>query len=158
MIRTGILSFATALMVVSLPAFATEAEVLAADQARIDALVEGNVEKLDLLVAEEGVHVNSSGESKDKKQFLDDTRNRKHSFPRWDILSNKITMFGPNAALAFGHYRNGVAGDERGERYRYARHTRTWIKRDGRWQLLTHQATEMRTPKDADFPKNEADR
>jgi ketosteroid isomerase-like protein len=48
-----------------------------------------------------------------------------------------------DVAVARGRYHNLVAQRSYGTPLKYARFLRVWLRRNGAWQLLSHQATEV---------------
>jgi hypothetical protein len=118
------------------------AEVLAADARRIDALVAADLATLDELTAEDYTHVETNGGLRDKAQFLALLGQPGLRFVSWTIDENHVRIFG-DVALVSGRYRNVVQTAAGVQPEKHARHLRVWVRRDGAWRNVAHQATRL---------------
>ena len=121
---------------------AVKAEVLAADARRIEALLAGDHATLSELTADDYTHIETNGGLRNKAEFLKFVAGGDVRFLRWIIDENVIRVFGDVAVLT-GRYRNIVrtaAGEQPEKR---ARHLRVWVRRDGAWRNVAHQATRL---------------
>jgi hypothetical protein len=117
-------------------------EVLAADARRIAALVAGDITTVDSLTADDYTHVETGGSVRDKTQFLAQLARADFRFVSWTIDENHVRIYG-DVAVVSGRYRNVVrtaAGEQPEKR---ARHLRVWVRRDGAWRNVAHQATRL---------------
>lgn len=123
-------------------------EVLAADVRRIAALLSGDWATVDALTAEDYTHVETNGGRRDKAGFLALLRQPDLRFLRWTVDENEVRVFG-DVAVVTGTYRNVVRNAQGEQPEKHARHLRVWIRRDGAWRNVAHQATAIaQMPKD----------
>jgi ketosteroid isomerase-like protein len=127
----------------SVSALATaEREVRAAEAARLKAFLDHDVAAMSALLADEMIHVTSDGRTRTKAQFMDDFVSRPTAFSQFATDDMEVIVVG-DVAAARGRYHNLVAQRTYGTPLKYARFLRVWVKRNGAWQLLSHQATEV---------------
>lgn len=115
-------------------------EVLAIDARRIAALVAGDLATVEALTAEDYTHVETNGGRRDKAGFLALLARPDFRFVRWTIDENVARVFG-DVAVVTGSYRNvtrTAAGEQPEKR---ARHIRVWVRTNGAWRNVAHQAT-----------------
>jgi hypothetical protein len=117
-------------------------EVLAADARRIDALVAADLATLDELTAEDYTHVETNGGLRSKAQFLALVGQPDLRFVSWTIDENHVRIFG-DVAIVSGRYRNVVRTAAGVQPEKHARHLRVWVRRDGAWRNVAHQATRL---------------
>ncbi len=120
-----------------------EREVRDAEAARLKAFLDHDVAAMAALLADEMIHVTSDGRTRNKTQFMDDFVNRPTAFSQFVTDELEVVVVG-DVAVARGRYHNVVAQRSYGTPLKYARFLRVWVKRNGAWQLLSHQATEER--------------
>jgi ketosteroid isomerase-like protein len=126
-------------------AAAAEQQVRDAEALRLKAFLDHDVKTMAALMADELVHVTSDGRTRNKAQFMDDFINRPTGFSQFVTDDMDVIVTG-DLAVTRGRYHNLVARRSYGTPLKYARFLRVWVKRDGAWQLLSHQATEIRQP------------
>lgn len=118
-------------------------EVLAADARRIAALLAGDVATVAELTDEDYTHVETGGSLRDKAGFLALLAQPGFRFVRWHVETNHVRLYGDTAVLT-GTYRNVVELPGRGvQPEKHARHLRVWVRRDGAWRNVAHQATRL---------------
>lgn len=117
-------------------------QVLAADARRIAALVAGDITTVESLTAEDYTHVETSGGIRDKAQFLALLSREDFRFVRWTIEENEVRIYG-DVAVVSGRYRNVVCTEAGEQPEKHARHLRIWVRRDGAWRNVAHQATRL---------------
>jgi ketosteroid isomerase-like protein len=120
-----------------------EREVRAAEAARLKAFLDHDVATMSALLADDMIHVTSDGRTRNKAQFMDDFVGRPTAFSQFVTDDMEVIVVG-DVAVTRGRYHNLVAQRSYGTPLKYARFLRVWVKRDGAWQLLSHQATEER--------------
>ncbi len=127
------------------PAGIADAErgVRDAEAARLKAFLDHDVKTMAALLADEMIHVTSDGRTRTKAQFMDDFVSRPTAFSQFVTDDMEVIVVG-DVAVTRGRYHNLVAQRPYGTPLKYARFLRVWVKRDGAWQLLSHQATEER--------------
>ena len=117
-------------------------QVLAVDAERCNALVEKDIGTLGRLTADDYTHTETSGQVRDKAGFLAFMARKDFRFTRWVIEENRVRIYGDTAVVT-GRYFNTVK-DESGEHPpKYARHIRVYVRRDGQWLNVAHQATRI---------------
>ncbi len=114
-----------------------------AEAARLKAFLDHDVKAMSALLADEMVHVTSDGRTRNKTQFMDDYANRPTAFSQFVTDDMQVIVVG-DVAITRGRYHNLVAQRSYGTPLKYARFLRVWVRRNGAWQLLSHQATEER--------------
>jgi ketosteroid isomerase-like protein len=126
---------------ISAPAEAERA-VRDAEAARLKAFLDHDVKAMSALLADEMIHVTSDGRTRNKTQFMDDFVNRPTGFSQFVTDDMEVIVVG-DVAITRGRYHNLVAQRAYGTPLKYARFLRVWVTRNGAWQLLSHQATEV---------------
>jgi ketosteroid isomerase-like protein len=119
-----------------------ERAVRDAEAARLKAFLDHDVTAMSALLADEMIHVTSDGRTRNKTQFMDDFVSRPTAFSQFVTDDMEVIVAG-DVAVARGRYHNLVAQRTYGTPLKYARFLRVWVKRNGAWQLLSHQATEV---------------
>jgi ketosteroid isomerase-like protein len=119
-----------------------EREVRDAEAARLKAFLDHDVPAMAALLADEMIHVTSDGRTRDKTQFMDDFVKRPTAFSQFVTDDMEVIVVG-DVAVARGRYHNLVAQRSYGTPLKYARFLRVWVKRNGAWQLISHQATAL---------------
>ncbi|WP_157215783.1 nuclear transport factor 2 family protein [Flavisphingomonas formosensis] len=117
------------------------AEILALDAARADALVRIDIAFLDRITSEDYTHVESSGHTRTKAEFLDGLREGAFRFETFAIDENHVRLFG-DTAIVTGRYHNDIRTPAGLQPTKYARHIRVYVRRGGAWRNVAHQATE----------------
>jgi hypothetical protein len=119
--------------------------VLALEQQRCTALVAGDVALLDALTAADYTHVESSGGVRDKAGFLAAMSRTDQRFVAWVIVENSVRVYG-DVAVATGRYHNTLQTAAGVQPTKHARHQRVWVRCDGQWRNVAHQATAVSVP------------
>ena len=120
-------------------------EILALDAARAEALVRADVGFLAALTADDYTHVESTGTARDKRAFLDGLQSGLYRFESFVITENAVRLFGATAVVT-GRYHNQIRTPAGLQPVKHARHLRVYVRRDGLWRNVAHQATEIREP------------
>jgi hypothetical protein len=120
-----------------------EQEVLEVENERIQALLQKDFTTLERIMAEEYLHVESNGTIRTKAQFLAALKAGEFAFDSFDIEENSIRTYG-GTAIVIGRYSNRIRTGGKTLPTKRARHLRVYVKRAGYWQLVAHQATELR--------------
>lgn len=116
-----------------------ESEVLALDAKRIDALLHNDIEFLDSITDDNYLHVHSSGNVRNKAQFIAGRGNRPSIFSTFVIDENNAAIY-CNVAVVAGSYHNSYKGTSAEKR---ARHLRVYVHRNGQWKNVAHQSTRV---------------
>jgi ketosteroid isomerase-like protein len=115
-------------------------DILALEARRSEALVAGDVATLDALTAEDYTHVETGGGVRDKTGFLAILSRPGMRFTSWVIEENTVRIYGDTAVVT-GRYHNTVRTPAGDQPPKQARHIRVYVRREGRWQNVAHQAT-----------------
>ena len=115
--------------------------VLEIERARVEALLRHDVAALDRMMAEECVHTESNGTLRTKAQFLAAFAAQEFAFASFILEANEVRLYG-DTAVVVGNYRNVIRTGSQIRPEKTARHLSMYVKRDGRWLLVAHQATE----------------
>ena len=119
-----------------------EREVRDAEALRLKAFLDHDVKIMSALLADEMIHTTTTGKTRNKTQFMDDFVNRPTAFSQFVTDDMDVVVIG-DVAITRGRYHNLVAQRSYGTPLKYARFLRVWAKRNGSWQLVAHQATEI---------------
>ena len=115
--------------------------VLALDERRAAAFVTGDHAFLDTVTAADYTHVETSGATKTKAELIAERRRGTPRFERFDIERNDVRIIG-DVAVVTGRYVNQVRTAAGLQPAKRARHLRVYVRREGGWQVVAHQATE----------------
>jgi len=121
-----------------------EKAVVAAEKARFDAQVSKNAEVLNQLLAEDMVYVHSNGNVDNKQSYIQSIKDGNSTYNSIDIQEQKVRMYGKTAIVNGVCYikRPLVDGKNNDLKLRY---TDAYVKKDGRWQMVTWQSFRMPT-------------
>ena len=110
-----------------------------ADDARYNAMLAGDAQTLESLLADELVYTHSSAIVDNKSQYLDSVRNGNVKYIGFK-RSNVHTRFYDNIAHVHGqiNIEAVVGGNHKNLNNLFQA---VWVKRDGRWQLLAWAST-----------------
>ena len=125
------------------PTTAAELEVRAAEALRLKAFLDHDVHTMAVLMADDLIHTTTTGKTRNKSQFMDDFINRPTAFSQFVTDDMEVIVIG-QVAITRGRYHNLVAQRSYGTPLKHARYLRVWANRNGSWQLVSHQATEIR--------------
>lgn len=82
-----------------------------------------------------------TGKVSRKAESIQDVKNRKETITSEDISDINIRMAGADAAVVTGTFRVVGRGEDNKPFDRRTAYTDVWVKRDGRWQVLSSQGT-----------------
>lgn len=129
----------------SRPATQSEVEKLQViEQQRLKALVEANVELADKLHAEDFQLINPFGQAYSKEQYLNGIKSGGLDYLIWEPVSTiEVRVYGEGAVI---RYQSKLQIVVRGEKIPLKRywHTDSYEKRNGQWQVVWSQATEIK--------------
>jgi hypothetical protein len=123
------------------PNLATEMEGV--ERARFQTWTKGDTGAMQAVIADDALYCHSSGQCQTKKEFIADIAAKKLVYKKLDLLSMTAKPLGSDAVLINGKV-NLVAASPGGEVKFQAIYTDVYVKRSGRWQLLTWQSTTVR--------------
>ncbi len=109
-----------------------------------ESVASGNVSALERILADDFVGVTTEGRLYDKARALSNTRDGAKDFASNRLNEVKVRFFGGNAAVAQGHESWGRrTGEPKRGRFVW---TDTWVRRNGRWQIVAAQDAMVPTP------------
>ena len=118
---------------------AEEQKVIDVNQARIDALVAGDIDTLDGYVGEDMRYVSAAGTVQTKAQVFAAFRSGDIRLERQDPSDLNVRIYGDTAIA--GYLADSVTIDS-GKRIAGTTHcTSVYVRRDGRWQLVLQHNT-----------------
>lgn len=120
-------------------------DVLELEQQRCAVLVAGDIARLEALTADDYFHVESGGTVRDKAGFLAAMARTDQRFVEWVITANQVRVYG-DVAVATGTYFNRLQTAAGLQAPKHARHLRVWVRREGVWRNVAHQATALAAP------------
>lgn len=127
------------------PAFAqtpTERAVLDAEERRFAAQVWKDYAALDRLIGEDLYYQHSNGDIDTKTSFIQGIKEGKRNYDDIKIEESKVRVYGKTAIInaVCMYYRKGENGQPNNLHLRY---TDVWVKRNGRWQMVTWQSLKI---------------
>lgn len=123
----------------------TEADLIrATERQRLRALVEANLEVARRLHADDFQLINPRGESLTKEQYLGGIASGQLDYLVWEPESPiEVRLYDRGAVIRYRSQLEIVVQGQKVPLHRYW-HTDSYEKRNGRWQVVWSQATEIR--------------
>ena len=118
-----------------------EREVLAADAARVKALVENDVDALEQLLGDDLTYVHSNGMLDTKESYIGSLRSGRSRYLTMDMSEVTARGFGDVALVNAKFDARVKVGDN--EVNPVARVLVAYAKRDGRWQMVAWESTSI---------------
>jgi len=109
----------------------TERYILESERQWAESVARGDTSAIERILADDFVGVDPKGHLYTKRQMIDDTRNAPKYFVSNRLNDVKVRFYGATA-IAQG---SETWGKRSGERGRFV-WTDTWLKRNGRWQIV----------------------
>lgn len=126
---------------------ADEQEVLRLDRELIEArrqATKGDTTALDRILADDFIATSLMGRAANKALYIKSSTRPNLSFHNFNTEEVKARMYG-NTAVVTG--RTTVKGRDQGEEFdTQFRYTRVYVKRDGRWQIVTSHLSPVAKP------------
>ncbi|MBW3597513.1 MAG: nuclear transport factor 2 family protein [Planctomycetes bacterium] len=125
------------------------------EQQLADAVVKGDVATFDRLFADDFTHGSQSGRFRTKAEWMKGKQQGKSAYVSFDCADVQVRVSGDTAVVT------GLAKPQWREGSRIAsgqfRFLRVWAKRDGRWQVVAFQSTNVPAPSDTPTPEEALD-
>jgi ketosteroid isomerase-like protein len=118
------------------------AEVLTFDSARREAMLAGDVDALDRLLADDAVWIHASSSIDTKASFIEGIKSGRLQCFRFDQEYLSVRLYGPVALLS-GVVDLEVAAPEGKRRSSRSRYTCAWVGDQGRFRMVFWQSTRM---------------
>lgn len=120
---------------------AAEASLIEAESQRFEAQIAGNIMALAEMLADEVVYTHANGRVQGKADYLQGLKAGAVHYQGIEV-ADRVARVYENFGLTVGTITLSVGGD----RKLVSRYTGVYASRDGRWQLLAWQATDIRAP------------
>ena len=117
-----------------------EQEVLAADAARVKALLAQDYDAADKLFAEEMTYCHSNGSQDTKLSYMNGLRAGNSRYAEMNMFDMTARIYGETAVLS-GKFTAKVVTATRGEVNLFSRVLMVWVKREGAWQMVAWEST-----------------
>ena len=122
--------------------YEAEREVLAANAAFDRAIVARDADAYAQILADEFIFTGADGAVSDKKGEIAKVRSGDLTFESGKSEYVRVKVYG-NPAVVTGRF--SAKGKNKGRDFTFVeRYTAVFVKRDGRWQMVAEQATEIR--------------
>jgi hypothetical protein len=112
------------------------------ERERVGALVAANLDVARQLHADDFQLINSAGGALSKAQYLESIASGEIDYRVWEPQAIEVRLYGQAAVIRYQSQLEIVVGGQNVSLRRYW-HTDAYEKRDGRWQAVWSQATEM---------------
>lgn len=139
------LSLLLVLIAVPLRAQSVEAEVRAADTARVLSTLRSDTDRLARLLSDSLIYCHADGRVQTKEVFLAAVRTNRIKYEAYDYQETKISPVSDDLAIMTGRaHLKASAGKEHVE---FAlRFLSVWRREDGVWRLFAYQSTRLSDP------------
>jgi hypothetical protein len=124
-----------------------ETDLARADRERFRAMVDRDISRLSLALADELVYVHSSSTRQSKSEHLHDTEVGRAVYRNIEIKVQEPRLYNGRTGVIQGiaAFTTGADGHESAFTLRY---TDVYVMRDGRWQMVAWHCTRMPDPPD----------
>jgi ketosteroid isomerase-like protein len=130
------------MLIVFLAAHAQKLDPLRAlDRKWADATIHADYSALANVLSEDLTYTHSSGETQNKAQFIASIRSKELQYHSIEFESAEVRDYG-NVAITSSHVRVKVTAGGH-DLTVHACFLHVWLKHQGRWQLVAHQATKL---------------
>ena len=136
----SLLAFVTAFTFAQGARDSLEAQVRAADAARVLATIRADVPKLAPLLSDALVYGHADGRVQGKTDYLHAVAAKRLRYESYDYEEMKITPLGTDVAAMTGRVRLRASFDERPVQMRI-RFLAVWRREDDRWRLFAYQSS-----------------
>jgi ketosteroid isomerase-like protein len=136
-----LLALLVALLVAASLAFASEAEIRAAEASFRAAILARDVNALDALFAPKIVYAHATGKIETKAMYLDRLKEGKQRYDSYTAERNDIVVYGDSA---MSHLTVRVTGrNDAGAFNDHVLMLHHWVKEKGKWRLVSHQTAKI---------------
>ena len=112
-------------------------EILALEDKRVEAMVKGDLQALDDILADDLIYIHTTARIDTKASFIDSIKSGRLNYKSMDSSEVKVRQYGDTAVVT-GHFKVHV-GDNKFE----AKFTDVYAKRDNAWQMVSWQSTRV---------------
>lgn len=119
----------------------TEADLVAIDKSWAAAVVANDIASLEKICAPDLIYAHSDGQIDTYDVYLNRLRKRTSTYQAIDISKSSAKLYGNTAVVnARAYFRVLADGNQINNDIAY---THIYLKRDGEWKLIAHQAAKM---------------
>jgi hypothetical protein len=119
----------------------TEADLVALDKSWAAAVVANDVASLEKLCAPDLIYAHSDGQVDTQEEYLNRLRKKTSNYQAIDISKSSAKLYGNTAVVnARAFFRVLADGNQINNDIAY---THVYMKRDGEWKLIAHQAARI---------------
>jgi len=118
-----------------------EEEVLKVHNERLQALVQGDISKLDQLVADDVIYTSPTGKVQNKAEIVADLRSGALKVEFIGSVDAMVRIYGDTAVVTYGS--TTKFRDKGQDISGPLRATAVYVKRQGHWQLVAQQLTRI---------------
>ena len=118
-----------------------EQEVLAADAARVKALLAQDYDAAEKLFAEEMTYCHSNGRQDTKLSYMNGLRSGSSRYAEMNMFDMTARIYGETAVLSGKFTAKVITGGGTGEANLLSRVLMVWVKRNGTWQMVAWEST-----------------
>ena len=118
-----------------------EQEVLAADAARVKALLAQDYDAAEKLFAEEMTYCHSNGRQDTKLSYMNGLRAGNSRYAEMNMFDMTARIYGETAVLSGKFTAKVITGGGTGEANLLSRVLMVWVKRNGTWQMVAWEST-----------------
>jgi ketosteroid isomerase-like protein len=140
-IRRKCLPAIVVLMLLTATHAETSEQAKALDRKWAEATTHADVVALDQILSEDLTYTHSSGRAQSKDEFIASVRSKELQYHSIEFESANVRLYG-NIALISSHVRIQVTAGGHDQSV-HACFLHVWAKKNGRWQMVAHQATKI---------------
>jgi uncharacterized protein (TIGR02246 family) len=119
---------------------ATEME--AVERARFQTWVKGDIAGMQAVLADDVLYCHSNGQCQTKKEFIADIESKQRIYKTMHLVSMTPKALGNDAVVINGKV--DVVAESPGREVKFSGiYTSVYVKRSGRWQLISWQSTTL---------------
>ncbi len=122
-----------------------EQEVSKVHSERLQALVQGDLAKLDQIVGDDLVYISPTGQVQTKAEVVADRKSGALKVSAIEAEDVQVRVYGETAVVTYRTINKGFL-DNGKDFSGQIRATSVYVKRDGRWQLVSQQMTRIAQP------------
>ena len=117
-------------------------EIESVERARFQAWIKGDAAAIDPMLADDLLYCHASGVCQTKKEIMDSIRSKETEYKQMNVISFKPRALGPDGVLINGKV-HVIVIDKGKELNFQAVYTDAYVKRGGKWQLVSWQSTRI---------------
>jgi hypothetical protein len=117
-------------------------EVEAVERTRFQTWIRGDAAGMNAALADDALYCHSNGQCQTKQELVAEVASKQRVYKKMDSISMKPKALGNGAVMINGTVDVAAELGGRGVEFRGI-YTSVYVKRDGRWQLLSWQSTTL---------------